>query len=141
MAEKIQKKVNWDMYEIIPTREYDDDMWKCWDEAQGERANNDYPELVNKLPNIADYDVILVGWWVRWYTLANPTYSFMHKMDFWWKKVSAFWTFYDHDEEYNKDMKEYTINWEYIDWLPLPRTLMADEENLNNAINEWIKNF
>jgi len=139
MAEIIKEKTNADLYEIIPVRKYNDDMWKAWDEAQEERANGTYPELANELPNISKYDIILVGGGVWGYTLSNPVDSFMQKMDFQEKKVSAFWTFYDHDEKYNEDMKINTKNGEYIDGLPLPRTLISNKEKLNNEIDEWLR--
>ena len=139
MAEIIKEKTNADLYEIIPIRKYDNDMWKAWDEAQEERANGTYPELTNELPNISEYDVILVGGGVWGYTLSNPVDSFMQKMDFQGKKVSAFWTFYDHDEKYNNDMKLKTKNGEHIDGVSLPRSLISNSTKLNESIDDWIK--
>ena len=141
MAEIIKKKTNADIYEIIPVKKYNDDMWKAWDEAQIERANGTFPELKNELPNISKYDVILVGGGVWGYTLSNPVDSFMQKMDFQGKRVSAFWTFYDHDEKYNIDMKKKTKNGKYIDGLPLPRSLISNNTKLNESIDNWIKQF
>ena len=141
MAEIIKKKTNADIYEIIPIKKYDDDMWKTWDEAQKERANGTYPELINELPNISKYDVILVGGGVWGYTLSNPVDSFMQKMDFQGKRVSAFWTFYEHDEKYNIDMKKKTKNGKYIDGLALPRSLISNNIKLNERIDNWIKQF
>lgn len=139
MAEIIKEKTNADLYEIIPAKKYNDDMWKAWDEAQAERARNEYPELLNKLPDISSYDAIIVGGGVWGYTLANPVDSFMQKMDFKGKKVSAFWTFYDHDEKYNTDMRIKTKNGKYIDGLSLPRSLISNNKLLNEKIDNWLK--
>lgn len=33
IAHILQKKISADIYEIIPDRKYNDNMWKAWDEA------------------------------------------------------------------------------------------------------------
>ena len=65
----------------------------------------------------------------------------MQKMDFQGKRVSAFWTFYDHDEKYNIDMKKKTKNGKYIDGLAMPRSLISNNTKLNESIDNWIKQF
>ena len=92
MAAMIAGKLGADMYEIVPVRKYDDDMWKAWDEAQAERAEGKYPELKGEMPDLSAYDTILIGGASWGYTLANPVTSFVRKMDFAEKRVSAFWT-------------------------------------------------
>ena len=48
-AQLIAEKMGADLYEIIPERKYNNDMWKAWDEAQVERNENNYPAL-RRLP-------------------------------------------------------------------------------------------
>ena len=138
-AKLIAERCNGDLYEIETIRRYNEDMWKAWDEAQAERADNRYPALKGELPDISDYDTIIVGSGVWGYTLANPMTSFMRAMDFTGKRVSAFWTFYDHDEKYNNDMMREVRGGDYVDGLPLSRGLTADEKKTVAAIDEWIK--
>lgn len=85
-AEMIAKMTNADVYEIVPVRKYNDDMWKAWDEAQIERAENKYPALRGGLPDISKYDTVIIGGGVWGFTLANPIFSFMKAMDFAGKK-------------------------------------------------------
>ena len=73
------------------------------------------------------------------YTMANPVISFIRAMDFTGKKMSAFWTFYDHDEKVNGDMKDVLKGAEYVDGLPLPRSLTESREKTDKAVNQWIK--
>lgn len=127
------------IYEIKPVRKYNDDMWKAWDEAQIERAENKYPALRGSLPDISGYDTILVGGGVWGFTLANPIFTFMREMDFTGKTVSAFWTFYDHDEKYNNAMRDETRGGRYADGLPLPRSLTASKEKTKDAIAQWLQ--
>ena len=138
-AQLIADMTGADLYEIEPVRRYTDDMWKAWDEAQVERAENKYPALKGNLPDISKYDTVIVGGGVWGFTLSNPIFSFMRGMDFSGKKVSAFWTFYDHDEKYNNDMKAETKGGKYIDGLPLPRNLTSDKTKTENAIAKWLK--
>ena len=138
-AVKLQEKTGADIYEIVPNRTYNDDMWKAWDEAQIERKENNYPDLDSNLPDISRYDVVLIGGASWGYTLSNPVTSFIRKMDFSGKKVSAFWTFYDHDEKYDEDMKKETKNGNYIKGLPLPRTLTCDRNKTSEEMDKWLK--
>lgn len=141
MAEMIAEKTGADLYEIVPARKYNDDMWKAWDEAQVERAENKYPELAGKMPDLSGYDMILIGGASWGYTLANPVTSFVRQMDFTGKKVSAFWTFYDHDEKWNADCKAEveTRGGSYVNGLPLPRSLTGSREKTSDAMDQWIR--
>ena len=139
MAEMIAEKTGADLYEIVPVRTYNDDMWKAWDEAQVERAENHYPELKGEMPDISEYDTILIGSGVWGYTLANPVTTFVRKMNFTGKKVSAFWTFYDHDEKMDSDMQIETKGAQYVKGLPLPRSLTGNRERASEAMDRWIK--
>ena len=138
-AQLIAEKLGADLYEIIPERKYNNDMWKAWDEAQVERNENNYPALTGELPDISGYDRIILGTGIWGYTMANPVISFIRAMDFTGKKMSAFWTFYDHDEKVNGDMKDVLKGAEYVDGLPLPRSLTGSREKTDKAIEHWIK--
>ena len=85
------------------------------------------------------YGLALIGSGVWTYTLANPVVSFVRAINFNGKKVSGFWTFYDHDEKMNIDLKNYCKGAHYINGLPLPRKLTANAKNTNTAIDNWIK--
>lgn len=139
MAEMIAEKTGADLYEIVPVRTYNDDIWKAWDEAQVERAENNYPELKGEMPDISEYDTILIGTGVWGYTLANPVTSFVRATDFTGKKVSAFWTFYDHDEKMDSDMQAETKGAQYVKGLPLPRSLTGNREKTSEAMDQWIR--
>jgi flavodoxin len=139
MAEMIAEKLGADLYEIIPVRKYNADMWKAWDEAQIERRENRYPELKGELPDISGYDVILLGTGIWGYTMANPVTSFIRRMDFTGKKMSAFWTFYDHDEKVDSDMRDCLKGANYVKGLPLPRSLTSDKAKTSEAMDQWIQ--
>ena len=139
MAEMIAEKLSADLYEIIPETTYNRDMWKAWDEAQIERQKNQYPALKGVLPDISGYDTILLGTGIWGYTMANPVTSFIRQMDFTGKKTSAFWTFYDHDEKINDDMRDSLKGAEYVKGLPLPRSLTSSKHRTSDAVDLWIR--
>lgn len=134
-AEIIAKKFNADKFKIEPVRPYNEDMWDAWDEAQIERKNNSIRDIKTSLPNISEYDLIILGTGVWGYTMSNPMFKFIESLDFSNKITSGFWTFYDHDEKINKDMKNKLKNSNYRTGLPIPRSLRNEEE----AINKWIE--
>lgn len=139
MAEMIAEKTGADLYEIVPQRTYNDDMWKAWDEAQVERKENNYPALKGELPDISGYDTILIGTGIWGYTMANPVTSFVRAMDFTGKKVSAFWTFYNHDEKADEDFQAAAKDGTYIHGLPLPRSLTGNQRKTSDAMDAWIR--
>lgn len=139
IAHMLQKKIFADIYEIIPNRKYNDDMWKAWDEAQKEIKNNTYPGLTNAIPDLDIYDTIIVGGPVWGMTLANPVVTFMQNVKLEGKTVSSFWTFYDHDEKYNRAMSDMSKGAYYITGLPLPRFITGNKKKLENVIDEWIQ--
>ncbi len=139
IAHILQKNFPADIYEIIPDRKYNDDMWDAWDEAQEEIKNNAYPDLMNAIPDLSIYDTIIVGGPVWGMTLANPVVTFMRNAKLEGKVVSSFWTFYDHDEKYDHAMRDMSKGAHYITGLPLPRFITGNPKKLEKVIDEWAK--
>lgn len=135
----LAEKLGAELYEIIPDRNYDPDMWKAWDEAQAERRDNDYPKLKGQLPDMAGYDMVIVGGPVWGFTLANPVTSFLQETDFAGKTVSAFWTFYDHDEQYDNAMRECAKNAVYVKGLALPRSVTGNRKRVDEVMERFIR--
>lgn len=138
-ANMIQKKLKADIYVIKPYRTYNDDMWKAWDEAQAEMETDTYPDLIGELPDVQAYDTIIVGGPVWGMTLANPVVTFMRNVNLKGKKVSAFWTYYDHDEKYDQAMMEFSEGADYVSGLALPRSLTGNAKKTEDKMNDWIK--
>ena len=58
-AQIIAQKLEADIYEIIPVRKYNDDMWAAAAEAFKEIKENRYPALKGSLPDISSYNIII----------------------------------------------------------------------------------
>lgn len=139
MAKLLQDRVHGDLYEISTSRHYSDNDWIAMDEANAEIKNHDLPPIVSPKIGLSPYDVILIGGPVWGQTLSAPLMSFLNENSFAEKKISAFWTFYDHDEFYDKTMKSMEKGGEYLFGLPMPRSLAGNPLKLNEVINEWVR--
>lgn len=138
MAELLKDKVHGDLYEITTNRHYDDNDWTAMDEANAEIKNHNLPPITSPQIDLSPYDVVLIGGPVWGQTLSTPLMSFLNENNFAGKKVSAFWTFYDHDELYDKTMKSMVKDGDYQAGLPMPRNLVSSHQKLEKAIDNWI---
>ena len=93
-AEQIQKVLgnNTDIFEIKPVKEYPANYNACVAQAKGECADGFKPELVEKVKDINQYDVVFVGTPNWWYTMAPPILSFLLSHDLSGKTVIPFVT-------------------------------------------------
>lgn len=140
MAQLIQAHMpGADICEIKVKREYAPDMWKANDQAQEELRTGNMPEIITPLPDMSKYDTILIGGPVWGMTLSNPIVVLMPQLNLKGKRVSAFWTFYDHDENYDADMRKAAVGADYVKGLSLPRRITGDKRLLDKAIEEWLK--
>lgn len=61
IAELSSKIINADLFEIKPEIPYSSNMWKAWDRAKADREQNKLPQLSTSLPDLAEYDNIVIG--------------------------------------------------------------------------------
>lgn len=143
IVDLLKKKVKADTFDTVTDRVYDDDDWKASDQALAEIQSGQLPELVHAIPDLTKYDTVIIGGPVWGQSLSNPIRKFLEEADLSGKKVTGFWTFWDHDEYYSKTMKEELEkkNATYIEGLPMPRSLTGNSERLNEAINQWLSSL
>ncbi len=90
IAEQIHQKVGGDLVEIEPVRPYSRDYNTCLDEARRDQENEARPELKTQIDNLAQYDVILLGYPNWWATIPMPVASFLEQYDFKGKTIVPF---------------------------------------------------
>ena len=90
-AQKIQSIVGGDIFEITPSNPYPNSYNETVDIAKKEKSQNAKPEL-SKTCDISDYDTIIVGTPVWWYTFASPIRTFLSNNDFSNKTIIPFCT-------------------------------------------------
>ena len=92
VAEFAQKATGGDLFEIKTVKTYPINYKECCDEAQKEGRENARPELKDSLPNIADYDTIILGYPCWWGTMPQAVFTFLESADFSGKKILPFCT-------------------------------------------------
>lgn len=92
IAEMIAAKTGGDTFEIkVANDKYPKSYNDLTKYAQTEKRNNERPEIAGKI-NIADYDVIFIGYPNWWSDMPMPVYTFLESYDFKGKTVIPFCT-------------------------------------------------
>ena len=92
IAKMIQKEVGGDMFQIVTAKPYPANYRATTDVAQDEQKKNARPKLATRLKNVADYDIVFVGYPDWWGTIPMPLFSFFEEYDFSGKTIIPFCT-------------------------------------------------
>lgn len=92
VAKSIQIQTDSDIFEIVPATPYSDDYDTVVDLAQVEQRGNARPEVADSIENIADYDVIYVGFPNWWGDMPMILYTFFDSYDLSGKTIAPFCT-------------------------------------------------
>ena len=96
VAERIAKVANADLFEIKPTMPYtnaDLDWRDKTSRSLVEMSNPDSrPKIANKLDNMADYDIVLIGFPIWWYVAPTIIDTFVESYDLSGKTIVPFAT-------------------------------------------------
>lgn len=90
MAGWIQSEAGGDLFSIVTVEPYSSDYDACLDRAADEKAANARPALTNTVSNMADYDVIFLGYPDWWGTCPMAIFTFLDSYDFTGKTVIPF---------------------------------------------------
>lgn len=90
MAQFIQQQVGGDLFSIRVAEPYSSDYDECLDRAADEKAENARPELAETVDNMADYDIVFLGFPNWWYTCPMAIFSFVERHDLSGKTVIPF---------------------------------------------------
>ena len=93
MAQEIATKLGADMEEIVAVNPYDGDFQATIERGKKELDEGDYPEIQPLKADIANYDVVFIGFPVWFGTYAPPIITFLNQVDLSGKKVVPFCTF------------------------------------------------
>ena len=92
VAKSIQSQTDSDIFEIVPATPYSDDYDTVVDLAQEEQRSKARPAISGTIKNIADYDVIYVGFPNWWGDMPMILYTFFDTYDFSGKTIALFCT-------------------------------------------------
>ena len=88
----IAEQAGADTFEISTVAPYPDDYDECTEVAKQEQEENARPELTASVENMADYDVIFLGYPIWWSDMPMAVYSFLESYDFSGKTIIPFCT-------------------------------------------------
>lgn len=92
IAERIKDELECDILEIKPKVPYSNDYQKVVDETTDNLQTKDTPEIENIDINLDEYDRVILGTPVWWYTITPPIRTFLSKYDLSGKRVYPFAT-------------------------------------------------
>jgi len=142
VAEKLAAATNADLFEIVPEAPYSDaDLdWRNKESRSSvEMADmNSRPKIASKVENMADYDVVFVGFPIWWYREPSIIDTFLESYDFNGKTIVPFAT------SGSSGMGDSSEIMQKI--APLAKVVEGrrfakdvSEEELKNWAQEWVK--
>ena len=90
VAETIAELTGGDLYHITTVEPYPDDYASMLTRAQEELDNNARPELAGELPNLENYDIIMIGYPIWHAATPRPVLTFLESYDMSGKKLVPF---------------------------------------------------
>ncbi|CAI2477931.1 flavodoxin [Serratia fonticola] len=92
VAQIIQKETGGDLFRIETVKPYPRQHDTLLKYAEQEVKDGARPELKEKIPNLADYNQVIVGYPIWWYKMPMVMYSFFEQHDFSGKTLIPFTT-------------------------------------------------
>ena len=92
VAQIIQRKTGGDLFKIESATPYSTVYREVTEVAKQEKADNARPALKNTVSDMAQYDVVFVGYPIWWYTAPMAAATFADSYDFSGKTVITFCT-------------------------------------------------
>ena len=92
VAQVIQSKTGGDLFKIETATPYSNVYREVTEVAKQEKADNARPALKNTVSDMAQYDVVFVGYPIWWYTAPMAVATFADSYDFSGKTVITFCT-------------------------------------------------
>ena len=135
IAREIQKKTGADLFRIERETPYSTDYNTCaMDEAKPEWEQKQRPHIKKPLPDIAEYDAVIIAFPVWWYTFPMVIATFLESYDWSGKKIFVFANSYsDIPSQFDTSVK---------DTLACAKNAEVHEGLYNKQIiklDEWLK--
>lgn len=93
VAQEMATRLNADLAEIVPVVPYDGDFQATVERGKKELDQKSYPEIQPLTVDVANYDVVFLGYPIWFGTYAPPIFTWLDQVDLSGKKVVPFCTF------------------------------------------------
>ncbi len=138
VAQNIANNIGADIFEIKPKVPYTsaDLNWLSWKSRSSieMKDKSSRPEIVNKIENLDNYETIVIGFPVWWYTAPTIINTFIEENDLSNKKIYVFVT--SGSSSHAKSCKELKERYPNVNFVDAKR--FKGKESDNDYI-EWIK--
>lgn len=138
VAERLQVLTDGTLYALELTDPYTGDSYDVSDRVFAERDAGKMPELTGALPDVSEYDRILIGTPVWNNSMANPVLGYLQQTDFDGKVVAPFWTYITNQGSTGKDFTANIQNSTPADGLALRSANGMDDEKLDRTLQSWL---
>lgn len=93
VAQEMATRLNADLAEIVPVELYDGDFQATVERGKRELDEKNYPAIQPLAVDVANYDVVFLGYPIWFGTYAPPIFTWLDQVDLSGKKVVPFCTF------------------------------------------------
>ncbi len=138
VAEHLRDLTDGTLYELELTEPYTGSDNDVSDRVFAERGDGKMPELTGALPDVSEYDRILIGTPVWNNSMANPVLSYLQQTDFDGKVVAPFWTYITNQGSTGKDFTANIQNGTAADGLALRSANGMGDEKLDSTLQNWL---
>ena len=136
-ARNLQEQTGGDLYRLQLEENYPATVMMYW-QTRRQITEDQLPTLKKIVPHIDDYDLIIIGSPVWWYTTPPPLRSYLEQTDFKGKTVAVFCTLGGREETYFTDFKQRAKNAHLTEKLRLESPKNQSSDQLNNTISNWL---
>ena len=140
VAETIAELTGGDLYHITTVEPYPDDYASMLTRAQEELDNNARPELAGELPNLENYDIIMIGYPIWHGATPRPVLTFLESYDLSGKKLVPFNTHEGSGQGRTvSEIAASAPNAEMLDGIAIHgKGAQEDDGRTRELLNEWL---
>ena len=140
IAEQIAAITKADVYRV-QTAEVFKSSPSFYVRVKNDLKNKQYPQLAGQIPDVGNYDTVIVGGPVWWYTMATPIYSLLGQLDFKGKKVIPFSTQGSNPGTFLQDFKANAKNAKVGTYANFNNVNAKYKTAVHNKIVHWLNNL
>lgn len=138
VAHNIAKAIGGDLFEIVPSIKYTENDLDWEDKTSRSSIEmdniNSRPEILNKVENIDNYNTILIGYPIWWYTAPRIINTFIEKNNLKNKKIYLFAT--SGGSGIEKSLSDLKDTYKDLNFISAKR--FSGNEDANTYLN-WLK--
>ena len=141
VAENIAELIGGDLYQITTVEPYPDDYASMLSRAQEELDSNARPKLAGDLPNLDDYDVIMIGYPIWHGAVPRPILSFLESYDFSGKTLVPFNTHEGSGQSGTvREIESSAQNAEMLEGIAIQgKVAQEDTEQTRKLLSDWLE--